>query len=206
MQRLVRTALATALIGPVLALAACSDNDADPMAGHDMNSSASATPQASASSTAAFNDADVMFAQMMIPHHEQAVAMSDMVLAKTDADADVLKLAQQIKAAQQPEIDTMNGWLEDWGQTDDGGGGMDHGSNDDGMMTEEEMTELDQADGPAGSKLYLDGMIKHHQGAITMAQTEIDGGMNPDAVAMAKTIKTTQQEEITTMQDMLEQL
>ncbi|WP_234714477.1 DUF305 domain-containing protein, partial [Mycobacterium tuberculosis] len=56
-----------------------------------------------------------MFVTMMIPHHEQAIEMSDILLAKDGADPRVVELAEQIKAAQGPEIDKMLGWLEDWG-------------------------------------------------------------------------------------------
>ncbi len=100
------------------------------MAGHTR--SPGATPSSSAK--AEFNAADLMFAAMMIPHHEQAVMMSDMVLAKKNLDPAVRELAEQIKAAQQPEIDTMNGWLKVWGTRPDHSE-MDHGSNDSGMMT-----------------------------------------------------------------------
>ena len=82
-----------------------------------------------------FNDADVMFAQMMIPHHQQAVEMSDLILDKSGIDPEVKALAEQIKGAQQPEIDTMNGWLKAWDATMPDHGGMDHGSDNGGMMT-----------------------------------------------------------------------
>ena len=90
-----------------------------------------------------------MFAAMMIPHHQQAVEMSDIILAKKGIDPRVVDLATQIKAAQGPEIQTMKGWLEDWGipyddsMSDMGGmGGMDHG---DGMMSDDDMAALDAA-------------------------------------------------------------
>jgi uncharacterized protein (DUF305 family) len=155
---------------------------------------ASAHPS-SADKSADFNDADVMFAQKMIPHHDQVGAMSDMILAKSSVKPDVQALANQIKAAQQPEIETMNAWLKKWGQDFSPDSGGHHGSND-GMATTEEMYQLDQADGPTAQKLYLTMMIKHHQGAITMAKIEIDTGKNPAAIQMANNIVTTQRREI----------
>lgn len=114
-------------------------------------------------------------------------------------------LATQIKNAQQPEIETMRGWLTDWGQpTMSSSGGMDHGG--DGMGTMEEMQELDQADAAAGQKMYLQMMVKHHQGAIRMARDEIAQGKNPQAIELARTIDTTQQAEITKMNELLTQL
>lgn len=152
------------------------------------------------SSESAFNDADVTFAQMMIPHHEQAVEMSDMLLAKDGIDEQVVSLATQIKDAQEPEIDQLNEWLDAWG-AEDSMGGMDHGM--DGMMSEEDMTALEDASGDEASKLFLEQMAMHHEGAIKMAQTEIDEGENADAIEMAETIVSTQSEEISVMENLL---
>jgi uncharacterized protein (DUF305 family) len=96
----------------------------------------------------------------------------------------------------------MNQWLEDWGQDTDMGG-MDHGG---GMMSEEEMAALEEADGETASSLFLEQMIMHHQGAIDMAQAQIDNGQNPDAVALAQKIVEDQTAEITEMQELLAQL
>jgi uncharacterized protein (DUF305 family) len=198
---LLRTTLAAAAL--VAALAGCSNNeDMSGMPGHASSASPTAAASGTATTSAEFNDADVMFAQMMIPHHEQAVEMSDMILAKEGVNPDVIALAQQIKAAQQPEIDTMKSWLSAWGRPTMAGGHQ----MDDGQMTEEEMKTLNEADGPTGQKLFLQGMIKHHQGAIQMAQTEITGGKNPDAVALARNIVDSQQKEITTMNGLLAKL
>ena len=200
------TLAATAVLGSVV-LAGCSASSSG-MPG--MGSSSSAMPSMgassaaapSASSTATFNDADVKFAQMMTPHHQQAVEMSTMILAKKGVDADVTKLAQQIKAAQEPEITTMQGWLTEWGQPTMGGMAMG-GS---GEMSQADMDALDKADGATGQKLYLQGMVKHHQGAIQMAKDEVASGKNPDAIALAKSIVSSQQEEITTINGLLAKL
>ncbi|WP_130176192.1 DUF305 domain-containing protein [Cryobacterium sp. SO1] len=158
--------------------------------------SATASP---ATSTA--NDADILFAQMMIPHHEQAVQMSENLLAKTGSTAEVRALATAITAAQQPEIDRFRSWLDAWG-ADEGMGGMDHGT--DGMMSDDDMSMLDDASGADADRLFLEQMIVHHQGAIAMAQTEVTEGRHPDAVALAEQIASSQTAEITMMQDLLE--
>ncbi|MHC9294092.1 DUF305 domain-containing protein [Mycobacterium sp. LTG2003] len=179
---------------------------AGPSASVTASSSVSAQPQA-------HNDADVMFAQHMIPHHQQAVEMSDMLLAKQGVDPRVSELATQIKAAQGPEIEQMQGWLDEWGNPPrppmpGGHGNMDHGNMPgmegmQGMMSEADMAALQNAQGVEAVKLFLTQMIAHHEGAITMAQDEIDDGQFPDAVEMARTIVTTQQQEIDTMRGLL---
>lgn len=215
----VLTATLTALaLGATLGLAGCGNNDDDGGMG-GMHPSTPASPQMSqmpspmassspgASTAAQFNAADVMFAQMMVPHHEQAVAMSDTLMKKSGVRAETTTLAMQIQAAQQPEITTMQGWLKAWGHDmGDGMGGMNHGGTDDGMATDAEMKEFDQSNGAAAEKMYLTMMTKHHQGAITMAQAEITDGDNPDAVALANTIVSSQQQEITTMEKLLANL
>jgi uncharacterized protein (DUF305 family) len=145
-----------------------------------------------------------MFAQHMIPHHQQAVEMSDTLLAKQGIDLRVIELASQIKAAQGPEIQQMQGWLTQWGGPAmppmSGHGDMPGMS---GMMSEQDMTALKDAPGVDASKLFLTQMIAHHEGAITMAQTEIKDGQYPAAVAMAHAIVATQQQEIDTMKGIL---
>jgi uncharacterized protein (DUF305 family) len=147
------------------------------------------------------NDADVMFAQMMVPHHEQAIEMSDVVLAKPDADPRITELADEVKAAQAPEIEKLGQWLDSWGAEraaeHDGHAGMD------GMMSEEDMQTLTDAAGPEANRLFLEQMIAHHEGAVEMAQTEVENGQDSGAVEMAQTIVDTQQAEIGTMEDLL---
>lgn len=210
MKRALRISAAAAMAA--VALAACGSDDAT--AGMDMSSSspsATSSSEPSAVGTPAEgenNDADVMFAQMMIPHHAQAIEMSDLVLAKDGVDQQVLDLAQQIKDAQGPEIERMTGWLQGWGaevpDTSMGSmGGMGMGGMDGGMMSEEDMQALTDAEGPTASRLFLEQMVKHHTSAIAMAQTELSEGQNPEALELAQTIVDTQQEEITTMQELL---
>ncbi|WP_298740937.1 DUF305 domain-containing protein [uncultured Microbacterium sp.] len=200
----IRTAATAALaLATALTLAGCaggteSGSESIPGMDHGSSSSPSAV-------MADFNDADVMFAQMMIPHHQQAVEMADMILAKDGIDENVLTLAEEIKAAQQPEIEQLQGWLDEWGADSDTDSmyGMDHGA---GMMSDEDMQSLDAATGADASRLFLEQMTMHHEGAITMAQDEVDNGQNADAVASAQTIVATQTAEIATMQELLAQL
>ncbi len=151
-------------------------------------------------SSAEFNDADVAFAQGMIPHHEQAVEMADLALENADSD-EVTSLAEEIKAAQDPEIETMEGWLDDWGQSDSGApdtrGMM-------GMMSDQEMAELEVASGAEFDEMFLKMMVEHHTGAISMAATEQADGENGDAKALAGQIIEAQKAEIAEMEALLD--
>lgn len=167
-------------------------------------------PSTSASPLA--NAGDEMFVTMMIPHHQQAIDMADIVLSKDGLDPRVGDLAQQVKDAQGPEIERMLGWLEDWGveYDPDAMGGMDHGSMNpgggDGMMSEDEMTSLENADATDASRLFLEQMIMHHEGAIDMARTALEDAQNPDVLALAQQVIDDQASEITTMQSLLADL
>jgi uncharacterized protein (DUF305 family) len=209
-----RLALAASVAAAVTALAGCT-NDTTDMSGMDHGSSsraAPATPSTPAGTSASgtptpgpHNDADVMFAQMMIPHHQQAIQMSDMILAKDGLNSEIAELAQQIKDAQAPEIARMSGWLAGWADDPSPSMGMDHDMGG-GMMSEAEMDALEKARGDEASRLFLTGMIKHHQGAITMAEAELADGQNPEAKQLAQDIITAQKAEITTMNQLLTQL
>lgn len=189
------TALLALLLVAVLSLTACGNDDTSGTSG-------------SSSTATAHNDADVKFAQDMIPHHEQAVEMSK--LARIQAsDPAVKQLASDIEGAQGPEISTMTKWLEAWGE-DAPMDSMDHGSMGHGspsempgMMDAEEMGMLEKAHGADFDQMFLSMMIRHHQGAIEMAKTEQSRGKNADAVALAKKIESAQTTEIATMKDLL---
>jgi uncharacterized protein (DUF305 family) len=174
-----------------ISLAACSNSTGGDSPGAP---SASSNPAA-----AAHKDADVTFAQMMIPHHSQAVDMSEMLLSKSDISEDVRQLATDISAAQGPEIEQLSAMLDEWGEHQE----AHMGHSMDGMMSEEDMAALDAAKGAEAERLFLEQMIQHHGGAIVMAQTEVDDGEDPDAVAMAENIVSTQQAEIDQMEDLL---
>ncbi|MFC5928634.1 DUF305 domain-containing protein [Cryobacterium melibiosiphilum] len=164
---------------------------------------ASPSTPAASETTATFNDADVTFAQAMLPHHEQAVEMSDDVLAKDDIDEDVRNLATDITMAQEPEIAQLEDWLSQWGTGEHNMSDMGGMNGMDGMMSSDDMAMLQDAAGAEASKLFLEQMTVHHEGAVDMAQSEIDKGQNADAQAMAATIVTTQTAEIAVMADLL---
>ena len=144
-------------------------------------------------SNSGYSSQDIMFAEMMIPHHQQAIEMSDLAL-KNSTNPEVLALAQQIKDAQSPEIEQMKSW---------GASSMAHmGHMMDGMLSDEEMSDLAAATGSRFDKLFLEGMIKHHEGAIEMAQMVTDS-KNSEVAALAKVIIEAQQREILTMNELL---
>lgn len=140
---------------------------------------------------------DVMFAQMMIPHHQQAVEMS--ILAETRASSPEIKaLAAEIKQAQQPEIDLMTVWLNEWdvpvmsgseAMGEHGGHGMA------GMLTDEQLADLANSSGAEFDTLFAEYMIDHHEGAITMAEA-VQDSKDSRVAALAQTIIETQRAEI----------
>jgi uncharacterized protein (DUF305 family) len=249
-------ATGVAALAAIAAVGACSNSATK-------EATSSVAPSTTATSTAmpagAHNQADMNFAHMMIAHHQQAIEMSDIILAKQGIDPRVVDLAKQIKAAQGPEIEQMQGWMSQWGMGGmssmppmSGMPGMDHGGMSgmpgmsdmpgmsgtpttttmpmpsgsmmpgmpgmddmpgmggmpgmDGMMSPAQMDALKSAQGVEASKLFLNGMITHHQGALTMAQDEVNNGQSPDAVALAKSILESQQTEIDTMNQILSSL
>lgn len=198
--RMIMTVVAAATALTVGAtLGGCGTNDTAP----------SGSPTSSQSVTQVHNQADISFAQSMIPHHAQAIAMSKMAVQRASS-SQVKDLAARIQAAQQPEIDQMSRWLRTWNapvpSTDMGDmGQMEHGVNGamPGMMSSDQMRQLGQASGEAFDRMFLQMMIGHHQGAITMAKTELSQGQNPDARQLAQRIIDAQQREITEMQTLL---
>ena len=187
-----------AVIGLSGVLGACSGPSANPptgMDGHGMASGVQST------SVAAGRDGDIMFAQMMIPHHQQAVEMAEIALGKADVSGQVRELATAIKQAQDPEIQTMSGWLKEWGAAVPSGS-MDHGSMGTGMMSDADMEALEQASGEAFDQRWVSMMIAHHEGAIDMARQVLATTEDPDVKALADAIIKAQTEEITTMRAM----
>ncbi len=190
-----------AVVGAV-GLAACGSDDA---ASPATQAPATQGPAATAAAGVVFNDADVAFAQGMIPHHEQAVEMADIALdPNVGAGGPVRDLATQIKGAQDPEIALMTGWLAAWGQpmqmaTDEG-----HDmSSMDGMMSADEMDSLGSMTGADFDKMWMEMMIRHHEGAIAMAQTVKAAGSSPDVLALGEQVIAAQQAEIAQMQALL---
>lgn len=212
--------LSTLAVASTLALAACGEaTDATTDTTTSATSTTTTTPETTETTTATteadgeisadHNDADIMFAQMMIPHHQQAVEMSEMLLAKEGIPAQVVEFAQGVIDAQGPEIDRMNAMLEAWDQqpvTDSGG--MDHGKMGgmSGMMSQEDMIALEEAQGTEAARLYLEQMTAHHEGAVDMARDEVADGQNPHAITLAEQVISDQEAEIAQMQQMLTDL
>ncbi|WP_454300523.1 DUF305 domain-containing protein [Salana multivorans] len=194
-------------IALTLALAACGDGGQttpeEPAAG----TAAEETTGSATEAEDVHNDADTMFAQMMIVHHEGAIEMADLAVEKADSE-EVRSLAERISAAQGPEIEKMTSWLEAWGEeTSPMGGmeGMDHGDMDmEGMSQEEAMADLESMSGAEFDQRFLELMIAHHRGAVDMAQEELDGGENPQALDLAQKIIDDQEREIAEMEQLLE--
>jgi uncharacterized protein (DUF305 family) len=190
----VRIVAVTAALATAVVVSSCSKTD-----DHTQHATATST----SSMVAAHNADDVMFAQMMIQHHQQAVDLAAMAAVHTTNQA-VRILAAKISAEQQPEIQAMKALLLQWdvdpnAMGDHGG----HGSAMQGIVDDATMTKLKSLNGPEFDTLWLQAMIGHHQGAIDMAKTEIAKGQSADMTAMAKTMVTAQQAEIDQMKQML---
>lgn len=157
----------------------------------------SACGETSSSESADFNDADVMFAQMMIPHHEQAIEMSEIALdPASGASAAIQDLAIRIRDAQDPEIEMMKGFLATWGAPLNPEDGMDHSSMMEGMLTVEELDELAGLQGSEFDVRWAKAMIAHHKGAVAMAEDVLSDGKNPETRKLAEEIIANQQAEI----------
>lgn len=181
-----------------LALSACGDGA---MPGIDHGSSTTAPAGAT------FNNADVQFSQMMIVHHQQAVEMADLATTRA-ADPEVKQLATAIKAAQQPEIDTMTGWLTAWKQptAQAGGHNMPGMGTMPGLMSEQDMAALKAASGVDFDRQFARMMIVHHNGAIQMAREVGKNGSNPDVKRLAVMIEQAQTTEVAQLQKILDRL
>ncbi|GHB60941.1 lipoprotein [Streptomyces cirratus] len=161
----------------------------------------------------AFGAADVTFAQQMIPHHQQAVDMAALADGRA-ADPEVKTLAAAIRSAQDPEIRTMKSWLAAWGKPESGGAmpGMNHGSGAhegsgmSGMMSDQDMQDLDAAKGNGFDKKFARLMIAHHNGAIEMARAEQKDGRNPTAKRLADEVVKNQSAEVEQLNKILARL
>ncbi|QOV36964.1 DUF305 domain-containing protein [Streptomyces ferrugineus] len=202
-----RAALATTATAAALVLAACG-GDSGSASGEDTASGASASSSASADAAGAHNDQDVTFTQGMIPHHQQALQMAKMAATQASS-AEVKDLASRIEKAQDPEIQTMSGWLKAWGEdVPSSMPGMDHGgghSGDDmpGMMDTKDMDELMKASGKGFDTMFLTMMVEHHEGAVEMATTEKEKGEYGPATQLADAVITAQTAEIKEMNKLL---
>nr|BFD86129.1 DUF305 domain-containing protein [Streptomyces sp. Xyl84] len=220
-----RTAAAAAAVTAALVLTACGGGSgtSTPVRSAPGNG-ATAHPSAAPSGRGGHNAQDVTFAQEMIPHHRQAVAMAALVPTRA-ASQQVKDLATRIRKAQDPEIATMTGWLKAWGATVPDAGatgmtdmpGMDHSGSTasghsapghsaspmPGMMSDAGMSELAKLSGKAFDRAFLRMMVDHHAGAVAMARTERDKGAASAATALAESVITSQSAEIAEMRKAL---
>jgi uncharacterized protein (DUF305 family) len=149
--------------------------------------------------------------QGMIAHHAQAVTMAALVPSRTSRQ-EMRLLAQRIDVSQKDEIAMMQGWLRER-DLPVPAEGADHQHHDaagqalqmPGMLTADEMASLDAATGPAFERLFLEGMIKHHQGALVMVKALFDTGGGQEAVIFrfASDVDTDQRAEIARMTALL---
>jgi uncharacterized protein (DUF305 family) len=202
-----RIAAASIVATGALLLTACG-GDGDDMSGMDHGSGSSSAPATTEAGAKAgdLNDADVTFAQMMIPHHEQALEMAKVADGRA-SDAEITDLAGKIEQAQDPEITTMKSWLTSWDKPTgmESMPGMDHGSMN-GMMSDADMKELKAMKGKEFDKMFAEMMIDHHNGAIAMAKDEQKNGKNADAKKMAGDIVKGQSAEVEQLQSILDRL
>ncbi|WP_430331658.1 DUF305 domain-containing protein [Rhodococcus sp. ACT016] len=204
----------------------CANNESN----DNTSTGTAVTTTAGASGTeqgGAHNEADVAYVQMMIPHHEQAIEMAQLVPSRS-SNPDVVALAAQIEKAQAPEIEQMEGWLKAWGvpePSETTAGGMDHGQMDHGspmtsmpmgtpgmpgmegsghgMMTAEQMQALENATGPEFDRMWIEMMIEHHQGAVASSEQILNTGESDQVRQLAQQIVSSQQAEIAQMEALL---
>jgi uncharacterized protein (DUF305 family) len=153
------------------------------------------------STAANYTGADIMFLQMMIPHHQQAVDISNLAM-KTSKDAELLALAKKIAADQAAEIIQMKAWLNDAGATMDMGHSMEGMG---GMLNDAELSALNAETGSKFDLLWLKGMTGHHDGAIHMV-TMIRDASNPEIKAFGEKVVADQTAQIEQMKAMIKRL
>jgi uncharacterized protein (DUF305 family) len=213
-------------VAAAVVLSGCGGSDNSPATTSPAAVSASA---AASESAAGHNSADTMFAQMMIPHHQQAKEMSQVILAKDAIDPKVKDMADRIAAAQTAEILQMQSWLEDWNEPSTVSGSLSPGATDQetsgtsgspspymgGNETsgtsgspdmggmQEQMKMLEKAQGTQAERLFLIQMSAHHETAVQIAEQEVKYGSDPEAVALAEKIVQSQKAEIQEMKGLL---
>jgi uncharacterized protein (DUF305 family) len=187
---LVSVLVSIALASSLSACTSASDAESDLAHQHHVDSTDA--------SDVGFTSSEIMFFQMMIPHHQQAIEMSELAITRAQ-DPFILELAEQISGAQDPEIDQMKGWLTAAGASLE----MDHAMDMDGMLTEEQMQELAGASGADFDRLFAQYMIEHHRGAIGMLGM-VKKTQNAEVAKIAQDILVGQTKEIEEMKTWLE--
>lgn len=185
-------AIIVLLAGTVIGLAVSRNNSND-MGMHSMHTTTA--------SNSNYTGADIMFLQMMIPHHQQAVDISELAL-KVSKDPELLALAATIAKAQRAEIITMKSWLKDASASTD----MGHSMHDmGGMLSDAELAKLKAATGTTFDRLWLEGMTGHHDGAIHMTMMIRDAS-NSEIKTFGENVVEDQSAQIEQMKAMLKKL
>ncbi|AQA06363.1 hypothetical protein BVC93_12950 [Mycobacterium sp. MS1601] len=192
--------IVSALVASVVPVA-CADPDTGSEIPTAQTMSATTSTVTPAANIEAHNNADIWFVRQMIPHQQQEVEISDILMGKPDVEPRVTDLAIRNKTARSSAIQQMRSWLDQWAisQTPADGSAP-------GRLTERELTALRQTRGTDAGRLFLSQLIVLHEGAISLAQNEIEEGQYPPAVAMARMITSTHQQDLDSMRDMLASL
>ncbi|NKX56261.1 DUF305 domain-containing protein [Arthrobacter mobilis] len=221
------TAIPAMAFAAALVLAGCGANTTSESPGSAPSAPGTAAQTAAAS--AEHSRADTIFLSQMIPHLEQAVEVSEIMLGKKDIDPQIKQLAEDMKASRTQEIEQMKEWLQAWGEPgtmSTGGPSMDardgeagnEGERDAGQpgendesdrrveMSEQQFRELRSAQGIDAERLFLTGMARHHEGSIAMAEQEAKDGLNPEVMALAKKIAAEQRAEVDQMKELVASL
>ena len=186
-----------ALVAVIIAMGFSNKND-----GHFGMSHSSMMDSDEVVGSGQLTGADIMFLQMMIPHHQQAVDISNLALSKSN-DAELLALATSIRDSQADEIIQMKEWLKDAGANIEMGHSM--GDSMGGMLDEAELAALKSASGSAFDRLWLQGMTGHHDGAIHMTQM-IEDAKNVTIKEFGQAVVTAQAAQIKQMELMLQRI
>ncbi len=186
------------LVGVVIVMAV-SSNSNDGHFGMNHSSMMDSDEKADSSN---LTGADIMFLQMMIPHHQQAVDISNLALTKSK-DPELLALATAIRDGQADEIFQMKQWLADAGASLDMGHSM--GDSMGGMLNEQQLAALKNASGSIFDRLWLEGMTGHHDGALHMTQM-IEDASNPTIKKFGQDIVALQTAQIEQMKEMLKRI
>lgn len=198
LRRRITGVIAVAILGASVVSCAGQDQEATNAPRTDMDGNA---VKAGANQPAEVNGVDLHFVGMMTPHHQQAVEMSDIILAAEGTSAATADLAARIKAGQQKEIDTMVGWAEQWNQQELMAHHAPHIAN--GMLTPEQLDQLKTLRGEEADTRFLQLMHFHHEGAVAMTQDQIENGGYQPLVDLAQQMIDIQTAEMHEMEQLL---
>ena len=162
-----------------------------------------------------FNATDVAFATDMVQHHAQALTMVDLTVQR-EVSPELAALADRIRTAQGPEIEELTNLLEEWGEpvpetvrdhaNAHGGGHAEMDSEMPGMQSQEDLDELATLSGAEFEEEWLDMMIDHHEGALEMAEVELEDGESREALRLARRVTAAQDREIGEMERLVERV